>query len=60
MSTTSNLPLSTAHLQRKAWQAWLRLKQARADCDISGMTRAEREMNVLLDQLSSRNLAAAS
>ncbi|WP_157361890.1 hypothetical protein [Haloechinothrix halophila] len=58
MSTTTNRP-STEHLQHKVWQAWLRLKQARVDCDITTMLEAEGEMNSLLDQLASRKLAAA-
>lgn len=58
MSTTTNRP-SIEHLQRKVWQAWLQLKQARVDCDITAMLEAEGEMNFLLDQLASRKLAAA-
>lgn len=60
MSDARTVPLSTAHLQRLARQAWLDLKRARADLDLNGMLRAEREMNALLDQLSARKLAAAS
>lgn len=58
MNTTSNRP-STEHLHRMVWQAWLQLKQARADCDVTAMLEAEGEMNTLLDQLAARKLAAA-
>ncbi len=58
MDTASERP-STEHLQRMVWQAWLQLKQARADCDITAMLEVEGEMNILLDQLAARKLAAA-
>lgn len=58
MNTTSERP-STEHLQRMVWQAWLELKQARVDCDITAMLTAEGEMNTLLDQLAVLKLAAA-
>lgn len=59
MNTTSERP-SSEHLQRLVWQSWLELKQARADCDITEMLRAEGEMNTRLDQLAARKLAPAS
>lgn len=59
MNTTSDRP-ATEHVRREVWQAWLRLKQARVDCDITAMLEAEGEMNSLLDQLTTRKLAAAS
>lgn len=59
MSTTTNRP-STEHLRRKVWQAWLQLKQARVDCDVTAMLEAEGEMNSLLDQYAGAALSSAS
>lgn len=57
--TTTSERLSIEHLQRMVWQTWLELKQARLDCDVTGMLEAEGEMNTLLDQLQARKLATA-
>lgn len=58
MSTTAERP--TDPLQRMVWQAWLDLKEARANCDIDGMLRAERQLNAFLDQIAAKTLATAS
>lgn len=60
MNGHRTLPIATERLQMLASQAWLDLKQARSDCNITGMIRAERRMNALLDQLAKRDLSAAS
>lgn len=60
MNTTRHLPISTKHLARLIEQGLLDLRHARRVGDAGAARRAERRMNALLEQMSTRTPAAAN